>query len=551
MEMWFSEFHTPDVKHSIRVNRQLFSRQSDYQRIDIFETPEFGRVLTLDGNVMLTERDEFIYDEMITHVPMAIHKEAKEIMVIGAGDGGVVRELTRYDRVRHIDLVEMDPMVVEACRAYLPENACRLDDRRVHLHYENALRFIRRCEAKYDLIIVDSSDPFGPSEGLFTREFYGNCYNALKEDGIMVNQQGSPFYAEDAHAMQRSHKRIASTFQISRVYQAHIPTFAAGYWLFGFASKKYHPVDDLDAEAWNALNLRTRYYTTRLHKGAFYLPAFLEDMLKEVEEASIVLYGAPFDSTTSFRPGARFGPAAMRHESFGLETYSPYQDRDLMDISVFDSGDLELCFGSSEMALSDIQKRAEEILKSNKFPLLLGGEHLVTLAAVRAVAAKYPDLHIIHFDAHADLRDDYLGARLSHACVLRRCHDLLGDGRIHQFCIRSGEREEFRFAAQHTDFHPLSFDGLEETVRELKEKNVPIYFTIDLDCLDPAVFPGTGTPEAGGVTFLELLEAIRTVAQANVVGADVNELAPMLDASGVSTATACKVLRELLLAIAK
>ena len=269
------------------------------------------------------------------------------------------------------------------------------------------------------------------------------------------------------------------------------------------------------------------------------------------EEASIVLYGAPFDSTTSFRPGARFGPAAMRHESFGLETYSPYQDRDLMDISVFDSGDLELCFGSSEMALADIQKRAEEILETDKFPLLLGGEHLVTLAAVRAVAAKYPDLHIIHFDAHADLRDDYLGARLSHACVLRRCHDLLGDGRIHQFCIRSGEREEFRFAAQHTDFHPLSFEGLEETVRELKEKNVPIYFTIDLDCLDPAAFPGTGTPEAGGVTFLELLEAIRTVAQANVVGADVNELAPMLDASGVSTATACKVLRELLLAIAK
>ena len=269
------------------------------------------------------------------------------------------------------------------------------------------------------------------------------------------------------------------------------------------------------------------------------------------EEASIVLYGAPFDSTPSFRPGARFGPAAMRHESFGLETYSPYQDRDLMDISVFDSGDLELCFGSSEMALADIQKRADEILEADKFPLLLGGEHLVTLAAVRAVAAKYPDLHIIHFDAHADLRDDYLGARLSHACVLRRCHDLLGDGRIHQFCIRSGEREEFRFAAQHTDFHPLSFNGLEETVRELKEKNVPIYFTIDLDCLDPAAFPGTGTPEAGGVTFLELLEAIRTVAQANVVGADVNELAPMLDVSGVSTATACKVLRELLLAIAK
>ena len=269
------------------------------------------------------------------------------------------------------------------------------------------------------------------------------------------------------------------------------------------------------------------------------------------EEASIVLYGAPFDSTTSFRPGARFGPSAMRHESFGLETYSPYQDKDLIDISVFDSGDLELCFGSSEIALSDIQKRAEEILKAGKFPLLLGGEHLVTLGAVRAAAAKYPDLHIIHFDAHADLRDDYLGAKLSHACVLRRCHEIVGDGHIHQFCIRSGEREEFQFASRHTDFHPFTFEGLEETVRELKEKQVSVYFTIDLDCMDPSVFPGTGTPEAGGVSFLELLKAIRTVSQANLGGADVNELAPMLDASGVSTATACKVLRELLLAIAK
>lgn len=269
------------------------------------------------------------------------------------------------------------------------------------------------------------------------------------------------------------------------------------------------------------------------------------------KEASIVLYGAPFDSTTSFRPGARFGPSAMRHESFGLETYSPYQDKDLIDISVFDSGDLELCFGSSEIALSDIQKRAEEILKAGKFPLLLGGEHLVTLGAVRAAAAKYPDLHIIHFDAHADLRDDYLGAKLSHACVLRRCHEIVGDGHIHQFCIRSGEREEFQFASRHTDFHPFTFEGLEETVRELKEKQVSVYFTIDLDCMDPSVFPGTGTPEAGGVSFLELLKAIRTVSQANLVGADVNELAPMLDASGVSTATACKVLRELLLAIAK
>ncbi|MBQ6117790.1 MAG: polyamine aminopropyltransferase [Clostridia bacterium] len=284
MELWFSEFHTPDVKHSIRVDRHLYSHKSDYQQIDIFVTPEFGRVLALDGNVMLTERDEFIYDEMITHVPMSVHAGVRDVLVIGAGDGGVVRELARYERIRRIDLVEMDPEVVNACRAYLPENASRLDDSRVHIYYDNALRFIRRCMEQYDLIIVDSTDPFGPSEGYFTREFYGICYNALREDGIMVNQQGSPFYKHDAEAMKRSHQRIAATFPISRVYQAHIPTYAAGYWLFGFASKKYHPVDDLNAEGWKALNLQTRYYTTRLHVGAFYLPAFLENMLREVED---------------------------------------------------------------------------------------------------------------------------------------------------------------------------------------------------------------------------------------------------------------------------
>ncbi|MDO5100346.1 MAG: agmatinase [Eubacteriales bacterium] len=271
----------------------------------------------------------------------------------------------------------------------------------------------------------------------------------------------------------------------------------------------------------------------------------------EYEEADIVLYGAPFDSTTSFRPGARFGSAAMRHESFGLETYSLYQDKDLTDSKVFDSGDLELCFGSAEAALADIEAAARDILADGKLPLLLGGEHLVTLGAVRAVAERYPDLHIIHFDAHADLRQDYLGAQLSHACVLRRCHDILGDGRIHQFCIRSGEREEFAFAAAHTDLHPFSFDGLKEVVAELKEKQVPVYLTIDLDCLDAAVFPGTGTPEAGGVGFLQLLEALMLAAQTNVVAADLNELAPMLDSSGISTATACKVLRELLLALSK
>lgn len=283
MELWFSEFHAPDVKHSIRVNRHLYSQRSNYQQIDIFDTPEFGRVLTLDGNVMLTERDEFIYDEMITHVPMSVHPNVRDVLVIGAGDGGVVKELTRYAEIERIDLVEMDLLVIEACRTYLPENASKLDDVRVHIFYDNALRFIRKRYCAYDLIIVDSTDPFGPSEGYFTREFYGICYNALRDDGIMVNQQGSPFYKQDADAMQRSHQRIVSTFPISRVYQAHIPTYAAGYWLFGFASKKYHPIDDFHADRWKELGLETKYYTTKLHTGSFYLPAFLEKMLKEVE----------------------------------------------------------------------------------------------------------------------------------------------------------------------------------------------------------------------------------------------------------------------------
>ncbi|MFQ9177921.1 MAG: agmatinase, partial [Christensenellaceae bacterium] len=233
------------------------------------------------------------------------------------------------------------------------------------------------------------------------------------------------------------------------------------------------------------------------------------------EDSSIVIFGAPFDSTTSFRPGARFGPSAIRHESFGLETYSPYQDKDLTDYAIFDRGDLELCFGDSSLALADIEDCSAEILKSGKFPFLIGGEHLVSLGSIRAVLKQYPNLHIVHFDAHADLRDDYLGAKLSHACVIRRCHDLIGDDRIHQFCIRSGDKSEFEFAKSHTDMHKFNFDGLEDLADTLTASNIPVYFTVDLDCLDPSAFPGTGTPEAGGVTFLQLLSAIQTVCRCN------------------------------------
>ena len=267
------------------------------------------------------------------------------------------------------------------------------------------------------------------------------------------------------------------------------------------------------------------------------------------EDAKIVLFGAPFDSTTSFRPGARFGSSAIRHESFGIETYSPYQDKDLTDLKVFDCGDLELCFGSPEAALKDIENHTRTILNDGKLPIMIGGEHLVTLGAFKAVFEKYPDVQIVHFDAHCDLRDDYLGANLSHACVLRRCYELVGDNKIHQFCIRSGERDEFLFAKEHTDMHKFNFDGLKEVVDELVKNNTPVYFTIDLDCMDPSIFCGTGTPEAGGVSFTELLGAILEVSKTNIVGADINELAPMLDQSGASTAVACKTLRELILSI--
>ncbi len=268
----------------------------------------------------------------------------------------------------------------------------------------------------------------------------------------------------------------------------------------------------------------------------------------EYEDAKIVLFGAGFDGTTSFRPGTRFAPAAIRNESFGIETYSPYQDRDMLDHSYFDSGDLELPFGDTSRAVEDITMRAEQILADGKTPFMIGGEHLVTLGSVMAVSKKYNDLYIVHFDAHADLRDDYLGQKLSHACVLRRCHEIVGDGHIFQFGIRSGDREEFRFADEHTEMHKFCFDGLEETVEKLRGKNV--YLTVDLDVLDPSIFPGTGTPEAGGVTFDELRKALTLVcSRLDIVGCDVNELSPVYDQSGVSTAVACKIIREMLLAL--
>lgn len=264
------------------------------------------------------------------------------------------------------------------------------------------------------------------------------------------------------------------------------------------------------------------------------------------EEADIVIFGAPFDSTTSFRPGTRFASKVMRSESYGLENYSPYQDKDLSELPFFDSGDLELPIGDTACVLDAITDRTKIILNAGKLPLMIGGEHLVTLSAVRACAEKYPDLHVIHFDAHADLREDYLGVKLSHATVMHRIWDILGDDRIYQFGIRSGDREEIYWGRDHVFTQQFNFEGLAEVVKKLAGK--PVYFTLDLDILDPSVFPGTGTPEAGGVTFIELLKAVLCVAELRPIGCDMNELCPVYDQSGASTAVALKILREMLLA---
>lgn len=264
------------------------------------------------------------------------------------------------------------------------------------------------------------------------------------------------------------------------------------------------------------------------------------------EESNLVLFGIPFDGTTSFRPGTRFAMQAIRPDSYGLETYSPYLDSDLEDIAIFDGGDLELPLGNTEKTMEEILQFTREIVKDNKKFVMVGGEHLVSFPTVQAVYEKYPDLHLIHIDAHTDLREDYMGEKLSHASVIRRCHEFLGDGRIYQFGIRSGLKEEFEWAKEHTYMERFSVDTIAEVVERLKD--VPVYITIDLDVLDPGTFPGTGTPEPGGITYKELLNAIQQLRKLNnIVSADVVELSPHYDTTGGSTAIACKTIREMLL----
>jgi spermidine synthase len=283
MELWYTENHTEHVRFSLKVKEQLCSKQSDFQHVAVLESIEFGRILTLDGYLMVTEKDEFIYHDMIVHVPMATNLNIKKVLVIGAGDGGTIRELTRYKSIELIDMVEIDSVVVDVCKEFLPQTACSLDDPRVHIYYEDGLKFVRRKVNEYDLILVDSTDPFGPGEGLFTKEFYGNCYNALNDKGILVNQHESTYYDEYVEAMKRAHQRIKETFPIAKVYQAHIPTYPSGHWLFGYASKHYDPLADLQEEKWNELGIKTKYYNTKLHVGSFALPNYVKEQLNEQE----------------------------------------------------------------------------------------------------------------------------------------------------------------------------------------------------------------------------------------------------------------------------
>ena len=284
LDLWYTENWTDNIRFGVKVKEQLYSQQSDFQKVDVFDSEELGKFLTLDGLMMANEKDEFIYHDCIAHPALCVNPAIKRVLVIGAGDGGTVRELTRYPSIERIDMVEIDELVVVACREHLPLTASKLDDPRVNLHFEDGLAFAANAaDGAYDLVIVDSTDPVGPGEGLFSVAFYTDCYRILSEDGILINQHESPYFPQFAREMQRAHAKIRDIFPIAQVYQAHIPTYPSGHWLFGFASKKLDPIADAQVDAWNALGLVTKYYNTDLHKGAFALPNYVREMLAQAQ----------------------------------------------------------------------------------------------------------------------------------------------------------------------------------------------------------------------------------------------------------------------------
>ncbi len=278
----YTEPWTKSVHFTILDVERLHSEVSPFQTIDFYRSDTFGTFFTLDGLMMVNEKDEFIYHDMISHVPMAVNPNIKRVLIIGGGDGGTAREIARYSGIEKIDMVEIDERVVRLSQKYLPLTAKTLDqDNRIHLFFEDGLAFVKNADKEsYDLILVDSTDPIGPGEGLFTKAFYDNCYRALSNDGILINQHESPYFNEQKHEMIRAHAKIKDLFPIAEVYQFHQPTYPSGHWLFGFASKKFHPIKDHKMAAWEALNLKTNYYNSDIHKGAFMLPTYVKDALK-------------------------------------------------------------------------------------------------------------------------------------------------------------------------------------------------------------------------------------------------------------------------------
>ncbi|MGX7327951.1 polyamine aminopropyltransferase [Enterococcus bulliens] len=280
MDLWLSDYHNEGVKLSIKVESQLYQERSEYQQIDIFESNEFGRMLTLDGQLITTDKDEFFYSEMMVHVAMATNSEIKKVLVLGGCDGGVLKELEKYDTITQLDVVELDERVIEVSKQYLAYSKQSFADSRVRLFIQDGLRYVRVTKEVYDLIIVDSADPFGINESLFTKEFYGNCYKALADNGILISQQANGFYQEDLEALAHIRRTVASVFPINEVYMTSVPSYAAGYLLFGFSSKQIDPLLDLDIASWSNKNITTHFYNPMIHQGAFYLPTYIKEFLE-------------------------------------------------------------------------------------------------------------------------------------------------------------------------------------------------------------------------------------------------------------------------------
>ena len=280
MNSIIQEDYAADVSFIIRPKKHLHSERSSFQQIDFYQTETFGTVFTLDGLIMVTQKDEFAYHDMICHPAFAVRPEIKKVLIIGGGDGGTAREVLRYPNVE-IDMIEIDQRVVDLCQQYLPQTAQSYQSNRLNLQCRDGLAYVAETASNtYDLILVDSTDPIGPGEGLFSTEFYRDCYRCLNENGILINQHESPYYAANRREMIRAHQKITAIFPIAEIYQFHMPTYPSGHWLFGFAAKQVHPVSDFKPAEWQKFGLKTDYYNTDLHTGAFMLPTYIREVLE-------------------------------------------------------------------------------------------------------------------------------------------------------------------------------------------------------------------------------------------------------------------------------